>query len=203
MFTGIVTDVGKVRRVGPDRAGSGVRLEIEAAFDLNATALGASICCSGCCLTIVDRGPSWFAVDVSAETLARTTLGDWRPGRPVNLERALPLGDELGGHLVSGHVDDVGLVADRRLDGDGIRMTVEAGAPLAPYIAVKGSIAVDGISLTVNEVEDRAGGACRFGVNVIPHTQAVTTLGQAAAGDRVNLEIDPLARYVVRWQSRS
>jgi riboflavin synthase len=203
MFTGIVTDVGKVRAVQPDRAGTGVRLEIETPFVTNAVALGASICCSGCCLTVVDKGAGWFAADASAETLARTTIGEWRPGRRVNLERSLRVGDELGGHIVSGHVDGVGRIAGRRPDGESVRFTFAAGPALAPYIATKGSIAVDGISLTVNEIEDDSSGGCRFGVNIIPHTHAITTLGTAAAGDRVNLEIDPLARYVARWNSRS
>jgi riboflavin synthase len=165
--------------------------------------MGASICCSGCCLTVVDKGMGWFAVDVSAETLSLTTLSQWRVGRRINLERSLRLGDELGGHIVSGHVDGVGSIVERRADGDSTRFTIEAPKPLAPYIAVKGSIALDGISLTVNEVADRADGACRFGVNIIPHTQSATTLGAAAAGDRVNLEIDPLARYVARLNARS
>lgn len=203
MFTGIITDVGTVRRVEPDRAGSGMRLSIATAYDTAEVALGASICCSGCCLTVVDKGPGWFAVDASAETLARTTLGGWQAGRRINLERALRAGDELGGHIVSGHVDEVGTVAARRPDGESVRFTFESGPALAPFIAGKGSVAVDGVSLTVNEVEDRPGGGCRFGVNIIPHTQSQTTFNALAVGDRVNLEIDPLARYVVRWTSRS
>lgn len=203
MFTGIITDIGTVRRIAPDRAGNGVRLEIGTAYDTAHIDLGASICCSGCCLTVVEKGPGWFAVDASGETLAHTTLGAWQPGRRINLERALRAGDELGGHIVSGHVDEVGTVAARSADGESVRLTFETSAAIAPFIAPKGSVAVDGVSLTVNEIEDRAGGGCRFGVNIIPHTQTMTTFSALAAGERVNLEIDPLARYVARWTARS
>jgi len=198
MFTGIITDLGRVRRID---AGGDRRYEFETAYDTGEIALGASIACSGACLTVVDRGPGRFAADVSAETLARTTLGDWQVGTPVNLERSLRLGDELGGHIVSGHVDGVGVVRDRRPDGDSLRFIFAAPAEILRLVAVKGSIAVDGISLTVNAVRDAApadGGEGSFEVNVIPHTANVTTLGGAKPGIRVNLEIDLLARYVQR-----
>ncbi len=194
MFTGIITDLGRVRSV--DGAGM-TRLVIETAYPADGIAIGASIACSGACLSVIQRAPGWFAVEASAETLARTTLGGWRPGTPVNLERALKVGDELGGHLVSGHVDGVGRILDRAPDGGSVRFTIEAPAGLAPFIAPKGSVAVDGISLTVNEVDSR-----RFGVNIIPITQRTTSLGAAAAGDAVNLEIDLLARYVARLMQK-
>ena len=194
MFTGIVTDVGRVRAV---EARGDTRFELETAFDLDGVAMGASICCAGVCLTVVAKGPGWFAIDVSGETLSRSTLGTWRQGTRVNLERSLRMGDELGGHVVAGHVDAVGHVAERRNEGDSVRFGFAAPASLAPYIAEKGSITVDGVSLTVNSVADTDEG-CIFGVNIIPHTQQVTTLGRLAAGDPVNLEIDTLARYVAR-----
>ena len=153
----------------------------------------ASIACSGVCLTVIDHGPRWFAVDVSAETLARTTLGGWDEGTAVNLERALCVGDELGGHLVTGHIDGVVAVAGAAEDGDSVRLALELPAWLAPFVAAKGSIALDGVSLTVNDVAERT-----FGINIIPHTQQRTTLGARIAGDRVNVEIDVLARYVRR-----
>ena len=190
MFTGIVTDLGRVRDVRND---GDTRIEIGTRFDAAAIPIGASIACSGVCLTVIDKGPGWFAVSASTETLSRTTLGDWRPGTAVNLERALRLGDELGGHLVSGHVDGVGRALAITPEGASRRFVFEAPAQLARFIASKGSVAIDGISLTVNEVE-----GARFGVNVIPHTLSVTTLGEAGPGDRVNLEIDLLARYVAR-----
>lgn len=190
MFTGIITDLGRVRDVRKD---GDTRIEIDTAYDMAVVPIGASIACSGVCLTVIDKGPGWFAVSASIETLSRTTLGEWRPGTPVNLERALKLGDELGGHLVSGHVDGVGRVAAIAPEGASRRFVFEAPAQLARFIASKGSVAVDGISLTVNEVD-----GARFGVNIIPHTLSVTTLGEAGEGDRVNLEIDLLARYVAR-----
>jgi riboflavin synthase len=193
MFTGIVTDVGRVR-AAVDRPG-GRKLEIETAFDTAAVEIGASICHAGCCLTVVDKGPGWFAVDLSNETLEKTTLGGWKAGDRVNLERALKVGDELGGHIVSGHVDGVGLVSALRRDGDAWRVSIRAPKPLHRYIAPKGSITVDGVSLTVNEVDGEA-----FGVALIPHTWAATTLHELAPGDRVNLEIDMLARYAARWR---
>lgn len=194
MFTGIVTDMGRVRAVV--RRGD-TRFEIATAYDMAGVDMGASICCAGVCLTVVDKGEGRFAVEASAETLSRSTLGRWQEGSIVNLERALRMGDELGGHVVSGHVDAVGEVASRRTEGDSVRFEFAAPAALATYIAEKGSIAVDGVSLTVNEVRDTETG-CIFGVNIIPHTQQVTTLGQLAEGDPVNLEIDTLARYVAR-----
>ncbi len=193
MFTGIVTDIGKVRFVREtdrDR-----RIEIETAFDLATVAIGASIAHAGCCLTVIDKGDGWFAVEASRETLAMSTLADWRPGQRVNLERPARAGDELGGHIVSGHVDGMGEVLSVERAGGSRLVTVRAPRPLHRYIAAKGSIAVDGVSLTVNEVKDQA-----FAVNVIPHTWDVTTLGELAPGARVNLEIDMLARYLARWQ---
>ncbi|HEY3695656.1 riboflavin synthase [Phenylobacterium sp.] len=193
MFTGIVTDLGRVRAVrDTDRDR---RFEIETAFDTAAMDLGASVSHAGCCLTVVDKGPGWIAVEVSGETLSMTTLGDWTQGRRINLERAARLGDELGGHIVSGHVDGVGEVVSVTPEGGSHRVRVRAPRPLHRYIAPKGSIAVEGVSLTVNEVEDEV-----FGVNVIPHTWEVTTLGGLAPGSRVNLEIDMLARYLARWR---
>jgi riboflavin synthase len=194
MFTGIVTDLGRVKSVAN---GAMTRLEIATGYDAERIPLGASICCNGICLSVVERGPGWFAVEASAETLAVTTLGAWRTGRPVNLERALKAGDELGGHIVSGHVDGVGHVRERREEGGSVRYAIEAPASLARFIAPKGSIAVDGVSLTVNEVE-----GARFGVNIIPVTRRETGLGAAQVGDAVNLEIDPVARYVARLLHR-
>ncbi len=194
MFTGIVSDLGRVRAIRP---GSVTRFEIETAYDAASIGDGASIACNGCCLSVVDKGSdkgqSWFAIEASAETLSVTTLGEWTVGRRINLERALRLGDELGGHLVSGHVDGAAPVTGRRADGDSVRFTFEAPASLARFIAPKGSVALDGVSLTVNEVAGR-----RFGVNIIPITQRLTGFGALSAGDRVNLEIDLLARYVAR-----
>jgi len=190
MFTGIITDLGRVRSLAP---GAMTRLEVATAYDTDGIALGASVCCNGICLSVVDKAPGWFAVEASAETMAVTTLGKWKLGTPVNLERALRAGDELGGHIVSGHVDGVGRVVDRRQDGGSIRYVVEAPAALAKFIAPKGSIAVDGVSLTINEVE-----GARFGVNIIPITQRETNLGGTHIDDAVNLEIDPVARYVAR-----
>jgi len=192
MFTGIITDIGRIRAVEP-RADT--RVTIETAYDTAGVALGASIACSGACLTVVDRGPGWFAVDVSDETLARTAADRWATGTPLNLERALRVGDELGGHIVTGHVDGVGQVTEYLAEGGSWRLTIEAPVDLAPYIAAKGSITVDGVSLTVNTVAD---GPTRFGINVIPHTADHTTLGALRPGDTVNLEIDTLARYLGR-----
>lgn len=190
MFTGIVTDVGRVRSV--ERRGD-TRFVFETAYDTDAIDIGASIACSGACLTVVRKGPGWFAVDASAETLSKTTLGGWAAGHAVNFERALKMGDELGGHLVSGHVDGVAEVVEKTLDGDSVRFVFAVPAALAPFIAAKGSVALDGISLTVNAVED-----LRFGINIIPHTAENTSFGQLEVGASVNLEIDLLARYVQR-----
>lgn len=191
MFTGIVTDMGVVRDV---RDAGDRRLEITTALPVGEFATGASIACSGVCLTVVDRGSDWFAVTVSGETLSRTTIGAWRVGTPVNLERSARLGDELGGHIVSGHVDGLGILAATAADGASWRQVYTVPAPLRRFIAEKGSIAVDGVSLTVNAVENDW-----FGVNIIPHTYDVTTLGRLQTGDRVNIEIDLLARYVARY----
>ena len=190
MFTGIISDVGEVRRV--DDIGER-RFEIATAYDLDTVAIGASICCAGCCLTVVEKAADWFAVEVSGETLSKTTLESWQAGTRINLERALRLGDELGGHLVSGHVDGVGRVAEVAEVGGSAVIAFDAPAALARFIAAKGSVTVDGVSLTVNGVD-----GTRFDVNIIPHTRNVTTLGGLAPGDMVNLEIDLLARYVAR-----
>jgi riboflavin synthase len=194
MFTGIITALGSVRAITPLGGGSDMRLSITAPWPDTATIpIGASIGCSGCCLTAVEIGPDWFAADASAETLSKTTLGRWRVGTPVNLERSLRLGDELGGHLVSGHVDGVGEALSATPENASIRWQFRVPGALARFIAAKGSVAVNGISLTVNEVTDDT-----FGVNIIPHTAAVTNFGSLAPGDAVNLEIDMLARYVAR-----
>jgi riboflavin synthase len=194
MFTGIVTALGTVRDITPLGGSADMRLSIAASWPDTATIpIGASIGCSGCCLTAVEIGPDWFAADASAETLGRTTLGRWQPGSRVNLERSLRLGDELGGHLVSGHVDGVGEVLSATPEHGSTRFVFRVPADLACFIAVKGSVAVDGVSLTVNEVTDDT-----FGVNVIPHTATVTSFGLLRPGDAVNLEIDMLARYVAR-----
>lgn len=202
MFTGIVTAVGTIEAC--EQRGD-LRVRIACPFEPSAIAVGASIACSGVCLTVVERGGTpghaWFAVDVSAETLSRTAKGSWAEGARINLEPSLRLGDELGGHIVSGHVDAVGQVAQVTPEGDSTRLVVIAPAELAPFIAPKGSIAVEGVSLTVNEVEDRANGSVHFGINLIPHTAAVTTLGELKQGDEVNLEIDTVARYLRRLES--
>lgn len=202
MFTGIVTAIGSIRET---RQSGDLRAVIACPFDPAGIAMGASIACSGVCLTVVDKGGeagnSWFAVDISGESVARTVTGRWTPGTRLNLEPALKLGDELGGHIVTGHVDGVGTVAGIEPAGDSHRFTFAAPKELAPYLAPKGSITVDGVSLTVNEVTDDPDGTCRFTVNIIPHTADVTTLGALAAGDGVNLEIDVLARYLQRMQS--
>lgn len=199
MFTGIITDLGRLRAIRP---GGDTRLVIETAYDTSGIEIGASIACSGTCLTVVETGADCFAVDVSAETLSRTTLGDWRPGEAINLEASLRLGDELGGHLVSGHVDATAEILERRPEGDSQRFVFRAPAEVAPFIASKGSVALDGVSLTVNEVRDEAGGEVMFGVNIIPHTAENTSFGAARPGQRVNLEIDMLARYVQRQLGR-
>ena len=189
--------MGQVRDVRRAEAGQDMHAVIEAspAFLASAggTAIGASIACSGCCLTVTSLGPDWFAVDVSGESVACTTLGGWRGGTRVNLERALRMGDELGGHMVSGHVDGVGRVQEVSVEQGSLRLVVAVPEPLHRYVAQKGSVAIDGVSLTVNAVDGRT-----FGVNVIPHTASHTTLGQRAAGDGVHVEIDMLARYVAR-----
>lgn len=193
MFTGIITDIGRVRAVA--QTARDRRYEVETAWDTSSIDLGASISHSGVCLTIVEKGPGWFAVEVSGETLSKTTLGGWAAGTKINLERATRAGDELGGHIVSGHVDGLGSVVEITPEGGSHRIVIEAPAPLHRFIAAKGSITVDGVSLTVNSVDGR-----RFGLNIIPHTWEVTTLGELKVGDAVNLEIDMLARYLARWQ---
>ena len=202
MFTGIVTAVGTIRET---RKAGDLRLVIACPFDPAGIAMGASIACSGVCLTVVDRGGeagnAWFAVDLSGESVARTVAGRWEVGNRLNLEPALKLGDELGGHIVTGHVDGVGKVVSVTPDGDSKRFVIAAPKDLAPYLAPKGSITVDGVSLTVNEVADQPDGTCHFTLNIIPHTAEVTTIGALQAGDGVNLEIDVLARYLQRMQS--
>jgi riboflavin synthase len=193
MFTGIITDIGRVRAVRDTNRDR--RFEVATGFDLASLDIGASVSHAGCCLTVVEKGSDWFAVEVSGETLSKTTLGDWAEGTAVNLERAARVGDELGGHIVSGHVDGVGEVVSVDSEGGSRRVRVRAPRPLHRYIAPKGSITVEGVALTVNEVEDDV-----FGVNLIPHTWEVTTLGGLKPGSRVNLEIDMLARYLARWR---
>jgi len=193
VFTGIITDIGRVRSVA--QTARDRRYEVETAWDVSGIDLGASISHAGCCLTVVEKGDRWFAVEVSGETLDKTTLGGWTAGTPVNLERATKVGDELGGHIVSGHVDGLGTVVAIIPEGGSHRLTIEAPVPLHRFIAAKGSITVDGVSLTVNSVDGQ-----RFGLNIIPHTWDATTLGRLKVGDRVNLEIDMLARYLARWQ---
>lgn len=195
MFTGIITDIGSV--VVRETRGD-THFRIRTGYDTASIDIGASIACAGVCLTVVQKGADWFAVDVSAESLSRTTLGAWQAGTTINLERSLKVGDELGGHIVSGHVDGVGEVVSTRTEGDSLRIDFRAPTVLAGFIAEKGSITVDGASLTVNGVDGPI-----FGVNLIPHTQQVTTLGRLKPGDRVNLEIDVLARYVARLQQWS
>ena len=194
MFTGIITDIGRIEAV--EQRGD-TRLRIACGYDMAGVDLGASIACSGVCLTVVDKGEGWFAVDVSAETLKRSVPGMWAEGRRLNLERALKVGDELGGLIVTGHVDGIGEVEATLEVGGSIRVTIIAGDEIAPYVAAKGSIAIDGVSLTVNEVENLSDGV-RFAVNIIPHTAERTTFADLRAGDRVNLEIDILARYLGR-----
>ena len=208
MFTGIVTALGTIIEV---RDAGDLHARIAAPFDVSRIAIGASISCSGVCLTVVDRGGSdgreggggggWFAVDISGETVAHSVPGMWAVGRRLNLEPALRVGDELGGHIVTGHVDGAGQVVGVCPIGESLRLGISAPAALAPFLAAKGSITVDGVSLTVNEVADQPDGACHFALNIIPHTAEVTTLGGLAPGDGVNLEIDVLARYLMRLNS--
>lgn len=190
MFTGIVTDIGDIRSL--ERRGD-LRARIGTRYDTHGIDIGASIACSGVCLTVVQLGSDWFDVEISAETLDKTNVGAWVVGQKINLERALKVGDELGGHIVSGHIDGLATIIEMRPEGDSVRYTFDAPRSLARFIAPKGSVALDGTSLTVNEVADT-----RFGVNIIPHTQEVTTWGASKVGDKVNLEIDTLARYVAR-----
>lgn len=190
MFTGIITDIGRIRAI--EQVDDG-RLEIETAFDTAGIDIGASVACSGCCLTVVEKGAGWMAFEASGETRRLTTVGNWTDGTRVNLERALKAGDELGGHIVSGHVDGLAELIERVPEGDSLKLTFRAPKTLAPYIAAKGSVTLDGVSLTVNTVS-----GIDFTVNIISHTQEQTTLGGLAVGTAVNLEIDMLARYVAR-----
>ena len=198
MFTGIVTDVGEITSLTPGSNTGDRRFVVRTKHDMAPVPMGASIACSGCCLTVVDKGPDWFAVDVSHESVSRTAAGQWSEGAALNLERALRLGDELGGHLVTGHVDGVGTVVGVCPDGGSLRIGIAAPASLGPFIAPKGSITLDGVSLTVNEVSDQDDGTTHFAVNIIPHTAQHTTLGTLAAGRQLNIEIDVLARYLKR-----
>ncbi|CUH62555.1 Riboflavin synthase [Thalassovita autumnalis] len=190
MFTGIVTDLGEIIEL--EQRGD-LRARIKTSYDLSTVDMGASIASDGVCLTVVAKGDDWYDVEISGETVSKTNLGDWAVGRKVNLERALKVGDELGGHIVSGHVDGVAQLIEMHEEGDSTRMVFEAPEELAKFIAPKGSVTLNGTSLTVNEVA-----GCTFGINVIPHTKEVTIWGQAKVGDRINLEIDTLARYVAR-----
>lgn len=198
MFTGIITDVGTITAV--EQRGD-LRARISCGFDMDGVDMGASIACSGVCLTVVQKGPDWFAVDISGESVARTAPGRWIEGQKLNLERALRIGDELGGHIVTGHVDGIAKVAAIEPVGDSHRIVFAGPKSLAPYVAPKGSITIDGVSLTVNEVTDQADGSFTFTVNIIPHTAAITTLGTLRAGDDVHVEIDVLARYLARMES--
>jgi riboflavin synthase len=206
MFTGIIVEVGKVLAIADH---GDTRVTIATRRNQHGIAIGASIACSGVCLTVVDKGTGfggeaglgWFAVDVSGETIRRTVPAQWQAGARLNLEPALKLGDELGGHIVTGHVDGIGEVASVTPEGGSRQVDFRAPADLAPYIAAKGSITIDGVSLTVNSVTDEPDGRARFGVNIIPHTAEVTTLGALVAGSAVNLEIDVLARYLMRMQT--
>ena len=195
MFTGIVTDVGTV---GSAEQRGALRLVIGTGYDLASIDLGASISCSGVCLTVVDKGENWFAVDVSGETVSKTAADHWREGAKLNLERALRLGDELGGHIVTGHVDAVAQVTETVQDGDSTRLHIRAPSGLGPMIAAKGSITLDGVSLTVNDARNKTDGDVHFSVNIIPHTAQHTTLGAARTGQQLNVEIDVLARYIHR-----
>jgi len=198
MFTGIVSDMGEVMALDPQ---GDLRVRIATRYDVGRIDIGASIACEGVCLTVVAAGTAprgWFEVQISAETVSKTNIGGWRAGSRINLERALKVGDELGGHIVPGHVDGVAVVVGAAPEGDSLRVSFEAPEPLARFIATKGSIALNGTSLTVNEVD-----GARFGINFIPHTRKVTTWGTVAVGDRVNLEVDTMARYVARLREWS
>ncbi len=190
MFTGIITDIATVRAI---KKTGDTRFEFTTSFDTSKIVLGASIACNGACMTVVETGDDWFAIEASAESLSRTTLGDLSVGSKVNLEQATRVGDKLGGHIVSGHVDGVAILTKRVPEGDSLRLTFEVPDEFAKYIASKGSVTLEGVSLTVNEVDGNT-----FGINLIPHTQTETTLGSKQPGDRINFEIDMLARYVAR-----
>ncbi len=195
MFTGIITDIGTVQEL--EKRGD-LRARIGTSYDTSGIDMGASIASDGVCLTVIELGPDWYDVEISAETVSKTNLGDWQIGKRVNLERALKVGDELGGHIVSGHVDGVAEIVAMQDEGDSTRVTLRAPKELARFIAPKGSVALNGTSLTVNEVE-----GCDFGINFIPHTKEVTNWGDAAVGQKINLEIDTLARYVARLAEMS
>lgn len=200
MFTGIITDIGTIDSVEPR---GDLRVRITTVYDMATVAIGASIACSGACLTVVDKGAGWFAVDVSGESQSKTASGMWAAGHRLNLERALKVGDELGGHIVTGHVDGVGTVIGICPEGDSTRIGISAPAAIAGYLASKGSVTVDGVSLTVNDIADQPDGSVHFSLNIIPHTAEVTTLGRLTSGSSVNLEIDVLARYLGRMQNRA
>lgn len=191
MFTGIITHIGTVARI--DNTGGDQRLFIQSTMDTESVAMGASIACSGCCLTVVDKGGNWFAFDVSGETLSKTTIGEWTTGTKINLEGSMKIGDEIGGHLVSGHVDGLAVIEKVTPEGGSHRLKIRVPDHLSLFIAPKGSVALDGISLTVNEVEGSV-----FGINIIPHTWTQTTLGTKKVGDTLNMEVDQIARYVAR-----
>ena len=196
MFTGIVSDIGTIESLDPR---GDLRVRISCGYDMDSVEMGASIACSGICLTVVEKGPDWFAVDVSGETISCIAPGQFTAGRQLNLERALKVGDELGGHIVTGHVDGIGTVVSSNLAGDSREVVIRISKNLAPFVAAKGSITVDGVSLTVNAISDDADGAL-FTLNIIPHTAQVTTLGELEADRAVNLEIDILARYLARME---
>jgi len=190
MFTGIVTDLGRVKVI---KKSGDTRFEFETAYDLNTVDIGASIACNGACMTVIEKGDNWFAITASGESLSKTTMGNWEVGSQVNFERACKVGDELGGHIVSGHVDGIAEIISITEEGDSYRFKFKAPQELKNFIAPKGSVTLNGVSLTVNEVEDDV-----FGINIIPHTMEVTTFGNTKVGDFINLEIDMLARYVAR-----
>jgi riboflavin synthase len=191
MFTGIITHIGTIARI--DKTGGDWKIFIQSTIDTQAVAMGASIACSGCCLTVTDKDQDWMAFSVSGETLSKTAIGQWQTGTKVNLETSLKAGDELGGHLVTGHIDGLAVIRGITPDGDSFRLKIEVPEQFALYIAPKGSVTLDGISLTVNEVEGNV-----FGVNIIPHTWSYTTMGEKKAGDVLNMEVDLMARYVAR-----
>ncbi len=199
MFTGIITDIGTIR--SSEQRGD-LRLVVETTYDTSTIAIGASIACSGACMTVVDKGLDWFAIDMSGESVSCTATGLWVSGSKLNLERAMKIGGELGGHIVTGHVDGIGNVVSFDPVGDSWHLVIAAPDAVAPFVAAKGSITVDGVSLTVNTVTDQPDGTAYFTLNIIPHTAAVTTLGRLTAGMQVNLEIDILARYLARMQAR-
>lgn len=203
MFTGIITDIGQILEIAKDGDWTFV---FACRHEPESIDIGASIACSGCCLTVIERGMrgdnTFFTATVSAETLSKTVLGRWQVGQAVNIERSLKAGDELGGHIVSGHVDDVGHAIQAEPELDSMRWRFRAPASIAPFIAPKGSIAVNGVSLTINDVLDQSDGSCDFGVNIIPHTAQHTTFGVLEVGEDVNLEVDPIARYVARYAAR-